>query len=269
MLFCVYVVVSCVFLFGTNPYQHSVYLTSANMVTARIYELSNNVTSYFNLHDINEDLQHRNADLEREILRLNERILQYEELDYALHVAPDSSLLRYDFIIAHVINNSIHRAHNYITINKGALDGVKPEMGVVDQNGIVGKVNIVGPHSARIISLLNDYLRISCKVKGTEQIGSLVWDGKDSRFALLQELPRHSTFEKGDTIITSGYSTSFPPGVPVGVIDSEMKDYDDNFYTLRVRLSTDFSKLSTVRLVIDNLADELREIETDPDEKNK
>lgn len=267
MLFCVYVVVSCVFLFGSNPYQHSVYLTSANSVTSGIYEMSTNVTSYFNLRDINEDLQHRNADLEKELLRLNERILKYEELDYAQNMVPDSSLLRYDFIIAHVINNSVNRPHNYITINKGSLDGVKPEMGVVDQNGVVGKVNVVGPHSARIISLLNDYLRISCKVKGSEQVGSLVWDGKDSRFALLQELPRHSTFTVGDTIITSGYSTSFPPGVPVGIVDGEMKDYDDNFYTLRVRLSTDFTKLSMVRLVIDNLADELRTVEKDPDEE--
>lgn len=267
LLLCIYVVISCIFLFQSNPYQHSVYLTSANAVTSGIYELSNNVTSYFNLHHINEDLHRRNAQLEKEMLALNARLQYYEELDYAKNVSPDSVLQRYDFIIAHVINNTVHRARNYITINKGSADGVLPEMGVVDQNGIVGKVDVVGTHSARIISLLNDKLRISCKVKGSQQAGSLVWDGIDSRYALLTELPRHSTFNKGDTIITSGYSTSFPGGVPVGFVEAEMKDYDDNFYTLKVRLSTDFSKLSTVRLVVDNLADELREIEKDPDAK--
>lgn len=267
LLLCVYVVIGCIFLFQSNPYQHSVYLTSANAVSSGIYELSNNVTSYFNLRDINEDLQHRNVQLEKDLLALKARVQYYEELDYARNLPSDSVLQRYDFIIAHVINNSVHRTHNYITINKGSADGVLPEMGVVDQNGIVGKVDVVGTHSSRIISLLNDKLRISCTVKGSQQAGSLVWDGKDSRYALLTELPRHSTFNKGDTIVTSGYSTAFPGGVPVGFVEAEMKDYDDNFYTLKVRLSTDFSQLSTVRLVIDSLAEELREIEKDPDAK--
>lgn len=271
MLFIIYVVVSCVLLFGTNPYQQSVYLTSANSVSAGIYNASNSVTGYFNLRDINIDLQRRNADLEREIMGLRENLQKYEEAALAngVSILPDSTNTRYDFIIAHVINNSISRPHNYITINKGELDGVKPEMGVVDQNGVVGKVNVIGPHSARIISLLNDNLRLSCKVKNSQQVGSLVWGGDDSRYARLEELPRHSTFAKGDTIITSGYSTSFPEGVPVGVIDGEIKDYDDNFYTLRVKLFTDFSTLSTVRLVIDKMAGELKIVEQDPEEDNR
>lgn len=266
MLLCIYVILSCVLLFGSNPYQHSVYLTSANSVTSSIYGLSNNVTSYFNLRDINEDLQRRNKELEIEALRMRQRIQRLEEFETAATLVPDSSLMRYDFIIAHVINNSISRPHNYITIDKGYLDGVKPEMGVVDQNGVIGKVNVVGPHASRVISLLNDYLRISCKVKNTSQIGSLVWDGKDSRYALLLELPRHASFNHGDTIITSGFSTAFPEGVPVGTIDKEMKDYDENFFTLRVKLLSDLSKLSTVRLVVDNMTDEIREVEKDPDE---
>ncbi len=268
MLLCVYVVVSCILLFGSNPYQHSVYLTSANSVTSGIYDMSDNVTSYFNLRDINEDLQRRNTELELEALRMRQRIQQLEEFELAASAVPDSSLMRYDFIIAHVINNSISRPHNYITINKGSLDGVKPEMGVVDQNGVIGKVNVVGPHASRVISLLNDYLRISCKVKNSAQIGSLVWDGQDSRYALLLELPKHATFSKGDTIVTSGYSTAFPEGVPVGVVESEMRDYDENFFTLKVKLLSDFSKLSTVRLVVDNMAEEIRQVEMDPDEQN-
>ena len=117
LLFCVYVVVSCIFLFQSNPYQHSVYLTSANAVTSGIYELSNNVTSYFNLRDINEDLQSRNVQLEKDLLALKARVQYYEELDYARNLPSDSVLQRYDFIIAHVINNSVHRSHNYVPIN--------------------------------------------------------------------------------------------------------------------------------------------------------
>ncbi len=263
ILFIIYVVISCFLLFRNNPYQHWLFLTSANAISAGTYRAANYVTSYFNLRSINEDLQHRNSELELEMLRLKDRIRSYEDRDYAQKNPVDTVFARYDFIMAHVINNSVTHAHNYLTIDKGALDGVKPDMGVIDQNGIVGKVNVVGPHSARVISLLNNNLRISCKVRNSEQVGSLVWDGKDTSTALLEELPRHAKFSKGDTIVTSGYSTAFPEGVPVGVVIEEKKYHDENFYTLSVRLFTDFTTLSTVRVVVDDMADELSRIEND------
>ena len=261
ILFTVYAVIGCILLFNSNPYQHSVYLTSANSISTGVYNAATGVTSYFNLRNINEDLQRRNSDLELELLALKQQMLQFHDMEYAQTHPVDSALQRYNFILAHVINNSVHRPHNYITIQKGALDGIKPDMGVVDQNGVVGKVNVVGPHSARIISLLNNNLRLSCKVKSSNTVGSLVWDGDDYRVALLEEIPRHATFNKGDTIITSGYSTSFPEGIPVGVILGEKKSHDDNFHTLMVKLFTDFSKLSTVRIIVDNMAEELKVIE--------
>ncbi len=269
ILFVIYLVASCILLFRNNPYQHSIYLTSANNISSAVYNTAAGITSYFNLRDINEDLQRRNSDLELEVLNLKARIQKYHEIDYAMSTPVDSSLSRYNFIIAHVINNSVHRTHNYITIEKGELDGIRPEMGVVDQNGVVGKVNVTGPHSARIISLLNNNLRLSCKVKGNDQVGSLVWNGDDYREAVLEEIPRHAEFTPGDTIVTSGYSTSFPEGVPVGVIVDELKGYDENFYALRVRLFTDFSTLSTVRVIVDNMSDELKEVERDIENMSK
>lgn len=227
--------------------------------------MATGVTSYFNLRNINDDLQRRNRDLELEVLSLKQQLIEYRDMDYAVKHPVDSSLQRYNFILAHVINNSVHRPHNYITIQKGAADGIRPDMGVVDQNGVVGKVDVVGQHSSRIISLLNNNLPLSCKIKKSNTVGSLVWNGEDYREALLEEIPRHATFAKGDTVITSGFSTSFPEGVPVGVVLGEMKGYDDNYRTLRVRLFTDFSKLSTVRVVIDKMAQELKSIEADAD----
>ena len=129
-------------LFNGNPYQHSIYLTSANAVSSSIYGMSTGITGYFNLRDINEDLQHRNSDLELELLNLKATLRKYQEVDYAMSTPVDSSLSRYNFIIAHVINNSVNRPHNFITIEKGSEDGIKPEMGVVDQNGVVGKINV-------------------------------------------------------------------------------------------------------------------------------
>lgn len=265
MLFGLYVVLSCVMLFNTNPYQHYVYLTSAGRMASTVYGAANSVTSYFALRDINDDLQRRNAELEMEVLSLRESIARKDEQLMADTMRPDTILSRYRFIIARVINNSINRPHNYITIQKGSLDGIRPEMGVVDQNGIVGIVSTVGPHTSRVISLLNPKWHLACKVKRSDHVGSLVWDGKDPRTMLLEELPRHATFHKGDTIVTSGYSSVFPAGLPVGRVIGPASDADANYFALRVQLFTDFSTLSTVRVIDDMLAPELRMVEEDPD----
>ncbi len=260
-VFLFYVVVSCILLFQFNPYQHYVYLTSANRGSATVYDGGSNVTSYFYLRDINEDLQSRNAQLEMEVVNLKNKVRDYATRLYADSVPVPEAVADYDFIMANVISNSISKPLNYITINKGTIDGIKPEMGVVDQNGVVGIVNVVGQHSARIISLLNPHLRLSCKVKGSDYFGSLVWDGNDPAEAILEEMPRHVKFKKGDTIVTSGYSSVFPEGIPVGTIEAQKKEYNDNFYSLRIKLLTDFGKLSTVRAIKNNLKDELKALE--------
>ena len=131
-------VAGCALLFSRNPYQHHVYLSSANSIASAVYKTTNNVTSYFSLRDINEDLQHRNSDLELEIYKLKEVIRGYQQQIYADTMTVDSALTRYQFLIAHVINNSINHSHNYITIEKGRLDGVEPEMGVMDRTALSG-----------------------------------------------------------------------------------------------------------------------------------
>ncbi|MDE6144988.1 MAG: rod shape-determining protein MreC, partial [Muribaculaceae bacterium] len=204
--------ISCVMLFRGNPYQQAVYMTSAGAVSSSVYNAANSVTGYFHLRSINDDLQERLSALEIENLSLRRRLQRADEMAYADTVTPDSALTPYRFITARVINNSIAHSNNFLTINRGSDDGVRPEMGVVDQNGIVGIVNVTGRHTARVISLLNSDLRLSCKVKGSDAFGSLVWDGRSPRLAVLEELPRHVEFAIGDTIITSGYSVVFPEG---------------------------------------------------------
>lgn len=245
-----------------NPYRQAVFMTSAGRVTSGVYTAANTVTGYFYLRSINDDLQQRLADLELENINLRRRLQRADErmLDT---IAPDPALEPYEFITARVINNSIIRPNNFITLDRGELDGIRPEMGVIDQNGIVGIVNVVGPHTSRIISMLNSDLRLSCKVKGSDAFGSLVWDGRSPRQAVLEELPRHVDFSPGDTIITSGYSVVFPEGIPVGTVVEQLRDADDNFYSLRIDLLTDFAQLSTVRVIRNFLKDEIETTETD------
>lgn len=257
-------------LFQDNPYQRHVYLTSANSVSSAVYQISHNVTSYFNLRDINEDLNRRNAALEQEVVNLRESLQKYAEAEFKDTLVVDSGVTHFNFIVAHVINNSISRPYNYLTIDKGSNDGLRAELGVVDQNGVVGIISVAGKRSSRVISLLNPDFRLSCKIKGSEHFGSLVWDGNDPTTALLEELPRHTIYKPGDTVVTSGYSAVFPPGLPVGLILDDDKDHNENFFTLKVKLFADFTALSNVQVVMNNYGEELAEIEQrNSDDKSK
>ncbi len=264
--FIFYVVVSCVLLFRNNPYQESVYLTSANSVSATVFKGYSTVTSYFGLKEINEELQLRNAALEMQVVNLNKQINNIKEQ------LPNTSKLRpatqqFDYVVAHVISNSVSQAYNFITIDRGSNDGVEPEMGVVDHNGVVGIVNVVGRHSARIISILNPYMNLSCKVKSNGYFGTMVWDGKNPEIAILQELPKQGRYLKGDTIITSGYSAVFPEGITVGYVLGKHKGLNDNFVSLKVKLATNFMQLSTVRTIKNKMKVELKALES-KDENN-
>ena len=156
-----YVIVSAVLLFRFNAYQQSVFFSSANQVSGWVYSLSGNITGYFGLRQINRYLQERNGFLEMEVARLK-RVLESDDYKtLAEYASKDTALSRYNFQVAQVINNSVMRPANYITINKGSDDGIRTEMGVIDRNGVVGKVDIVGKNFSRVISLLNPKWRLS------------------------------------------------------------------------------------------------------------
>lgn len=260
-VFAFYAIISLLLLVTGNNYQRSVYLTSANIVTGSIYEGAAQVTGYFHLKSINKDLQANNALLQNEVLNLKNQLAQYRVLasDSLLPITyPD----RFGYVAAAVINNNTSHPKNFFTIDKGSKDGIKSGMGVVDHNGIAGIVNVTGPHMSRVISLLNEAQHFSVKLKDTEFVGSMCWKGGDPTIGYVEEIPRHAVFHLGDTIVTSGYSTTFPEGIPVGKVLARVKSGDDSFFTLKVKLATDFRSLSTVRVIkdiykieIDSLAD--------------
>lgn len=260
-VFAVYVVLSIMLLVGGDPYHRHIYLTSANRVTASVYDFSNNATGYFNLRERNADLNRRNAELQSELLALRECIQLMAEQQCTDTMTLDSGMMPFRFVVANVINNSIARPFNYLTLNKGERDGVRPEMGVIDASGVVGIVSVVGSRSARVISLLNPHFRLSCKLKRSDSFGSLVWDGRDPEVALLEELPRHTVYSPGDTVVTSGYSAVFPPGLPVGIVlDDDYNDHE-NFFTLKVKLLSDFTSLNNVQIVVSDISAELKSLE--------
>lgn len=260
-MFTFYVLVSCMLLVDNNVYQQSVYLTSANAVTGGVYDTWSQVTGYFHLKTINESLQTTNADLQNQVLNLKSELAELQTLlgDSAL---PPSMRERFDYVSASVINNNTHHPRNYFTINRGRRDGIEPGMGVVDQNGVVGIVNVTGDHISRIISLLNETQRFSVKLKDTGFVGSLAWKGNDATIAYVEEVPRHASYHIGDTIVTSGYSTTFPEGIPVGTVLNRVHGQDDSFFTFKVRLLPDFKALSSVRVIKDIYKNEIDSLAT-------
>lgn len=260
-LFVLLEVICFVLLFRFNNYQQSVFFTSANVVAGKVYEVSGSISSYFHLKSINEDLLDRNMMLERQITNL-ENILRERQVD-SVTMNSIRSLEQEDYRIfkAHVIRNSLSRVDNYITLDKGASAGIRPEMGVVDGNGVVGIVYKTSPSYSLVISVLNSKSSISCKIVGSEYFGYLKWEYGDSRYAYLKDLPRHAEFNLGDTVVTSGYSTVFPAGVMVGTVD-DMSDSNDGLsYLLKIKLATDFGKLGNVRVISRTGQDEQKELE--------
>lgn len=266
-LFLLLEVTSFVLLFRFNHYQQSVYFTSANGVAGKVYEVSGGISSYFHLKTINEDLLDRNMWLEQRVAFL-ENTLKEKNMDsvrlYSVErLVPDE----YRIFKANVIKNSLNKSDNYITLDRGEADGIRPEMGVVDANGVVGIVYKTSPHYSVVISLLNGKSSISCKIVGSDYFGYLKWEGGDSRFAYLKDLPRHAEFNLGDTVVTSGYSTVFPEGVIVGTVDDMSDSHDGLSYLLKIKLATDFGKVGNVRVISRNGQEEQKALENDKDLK--
>ena len=252
LIFILLEVVSGVLLFNYNSYQNSVFFSSANAVVGKIYQWESSVISYFNYGRMNEELMLRNFYLERQVDQLRRLYGDLTQDTTALERTGLEFLSQYEVIPAKVVDNSIHKIENLMTIDKGRADGVEPDMGVACGNGVVGVVYLVSDHYSVVIPVLNaSSSRISCAIRGRGYFGYLHWDGGDPSIAYLEDIPRHAKFNRGEWIETSGYSSIFPPGVLVGKIGTVYNSRDGLSYRLKIHLSTDFSNLRDVFVISD------------------
>ncbi len=252
--------ISLILVIDYNQFQRSRFLNSSNMVVGEIYRFSNSVSEYFKLKTINDELAGENASLKNELYAI-ENELNFIKQDSNFQVRQNRAAEKnYTFITAKVINASANKYKNYLTLDKGSDDGILPEMGVINESGVVGIVSSVSRHFSVVLPVLNPSSRISAKIKNRSKTGSLVWDGKDARKALLEEVPLYIPVEVGDTVVTSGYSSIFPEGINIGIVRSFRKD-NDNFFFIEVNLFTDFNQLSYVDVINYKNAEERKELE--------
>ncbi len=227
-----------------NQFHQTSFLNSSNRLVGNVYELNGSVTGYFGLRKVNDHLALENAAL-RALLKES----QYTSLNASVRVTDSVNFQNYSYLPAEVINNSTNRRNNYLTINKGILQGVEPEMAIISPDGIVGIVKDVSKNFASVISILHKNSSISARLKANGYFGSLVWDGRDPLVAQLTDIPNHVKISEGMEVETSGFSSMFPRGIKIGQIVSYEIRPGDNFYSIDVKLSTELSALRMVYVV--------------------
>jgi len=257
MLFILLETISLVMVINYNSYHKARYLNSANWLAGNVYHLVSSVYDYFHLTRTNKQLADENVRLRSLINNMP-----------GVVVTPDTLVVDsmdydevYSFTSAKVINNSTNRPFNYITLNKGRKDGIKPDQGIIAGSGIVGVVTNVSESYSVGFSVLNSRWSISAKLKKTGYFGSLEWTGNDYRIASLNEIPFHVDIDRGDTIVTSGYSSIFPEGIMIGTIKDFFSPQGENYYHVDVALSTDFKELSYVEVIENINKAEIEELE--------
>lgn len=246
-------VICFVLLFRFNNFQGSVYFSSANAVAGKVYEYNSSVTTFFNMSQSNQKLSERNLILEQQVRALTQYIATHHGDSLAMEQCQKQALAGFKLIPAKVIQSTINREDNLITIDKGKADGIHEDMGVACGTGVVGVVYMASDHYSIVLPVINVNSNISVMIRKRGYFGFLHWKGSPSDIAYVDDVPRHARFALGDYVVTNGYSSIFPPGIMVGKILHVFNSSDGLSYRVQLRLSTDFGKLRHV-CVIDNSA---------------
>lgn len=254
LIFVFLFVVSVLLTIQSHNYHSDKFFSSANSFTGSIYSFQHNMKEYFHLRKENEKL-------------LEENLFLHRQLEYYRESAEDKGLdtlvfPKFEYLSSVVINNNFSHSKNYLTINKGEKQGVKTDMGVVSDKGLVGIVGRVSKNYSTIQSILNTNSRINAKLQKSGHFGTLIWNTNDPNIVQLTDIPRLAEIHSGDTVTTGGRSIIFPEGIPVGtVIDFQPDSKDDNYYKVNVRLFNDMTSLQFVYLIENTEAEEILNLE--------
>ncbi len=269
-------IISIGFVISFNSYPSAAFFNSSNSFAGGIMNVTSGVSDYFTLSEQHEILINNQAKLEGKIDYLNNQNEYYREvalenylLKKKLKALKTDTLARIDsisfsgngfsnFIPAKVINNSTDRVKNYLTINKGTLDGIEAGMGVMTPDGVVGKVISASDNYSTVMSALHIDNMISSQIKRNHSLGSSHWPGRSITESSFKNVPRHVHVEKGDTIITSGFNSIFPEGIVIGIITNVELKESDSFYNIDIKLSINYNNIYHVLVVKNNNLEELQ-----------
>ncbi|MFD1315465.1 rod shape-determining protein MreC [Namhaeicola litoreus] len=233
------------FTIQSHSFHTSKFVNSANAITGGIYKKVNSFREFLHLREENEILAQENVYLRNQIGKsiaenLDTESLKKDSLAYGRQ--------KYFYYSAEVINNEFNKSNNYITISSGSKKGIAPDMGVINNKGIVGITKSVSENYATILSVLNVNAKINVKIKRTDHFGTLSWNTKDYTKVQLQDLPIQAKIRVGDTVVTGGKSVIFPKGIPVGVI-SDFVVESNNYSLVNISLFNDMTSLGYVEVI--------------------
>jgi len=247
ILFLLLESIALFFTIQSHTYHKSKFVNSANFVSGGIYNKINNFKEFLFLKRENLRLSEENVYL-KNLLSLQEKSI----------IQPDSLVIdtlnykqKYTYTSAKVINNSYRKNNNYLTLNKGSKSGIKSDLGVINNKGIVGITQSISKSYSTVLSILNVNSRINVKLLNSDHFGSLSWDNDNYSTVQLLDLPIQAAIYIGDTIITGGRSTIFPEGIPVGTI-KDFKTKNNTYEFINITLFNDMSSIGFVE-IIDNL----------------
>ena len=232
----------------SHEFHRSKLLNSSNYVIGSIYGVSNSVSQYFNLEKENQLLLEENSRLKSE--RFNQK-----------KNSPVDSILEQTYSLnpALVYKNSYTKPTNYLTLNKGLRDSVKEDYGVITSKGIVGVIDKISTKYSRVLSILNTSSKINVKLKKTNHFGTLTWDAKAADVVQLKDIQDLVKLELGDSVITSGFSSTFPANIPVGTVLSFRLNDTKDLYIIDVKLFNDMTSLNHVYIIKNT---DINELET-------
>jgi rod shape-determining protein MreC len=232
-----------------NRYQSAAFFNSSNAISANLLSISSEIRGYFSLKKTNTQLAEEIANLRKELER--------KKVAPVKGIVQDSAYIPYEFVTAKVISNSAYNFNNYLTINRGNAEGVKPDMAVIGPNGFVGKIKYTSENFAVVTSLLHSNFLISSKVEGKINLCSTQWDGVSPSFAQLLFVPTHIVLLEGDTVSASGFNSIFPEDILIGTVSKISLREGAPFHEIEIKLSTEFANLSFVQVIISAIRDEL------------
>ncbi|MBX2960488.1 MAG: rod shape-determining protein MreC [Flavobacteriales bacterium] len=245
-------------LIANNNYQNSSFFNSSNFFVGNMFSTIQNINDYFNLKQVNKELAEQNAKLQSNNIasftKVYGRIFEINDTVYHQN---------YRYSAAKVVNNSTNKRQNYITIDKGELNGIEAEMGVICANGVVGIVKNVSKNFGSVMSVLHDKYKLSAKIKKSGYFGSLVWEGNNYREAQLKDIPNHVKLVIGDTVVTTGYSTIFPENILIGWVKEFDLPEGNNFYNITIEFAVDYKNLSHVYVVRSLMKEEQLKLEAE------
>lgn len=243
-------VVSVILLTTSSKTHETFFASAANEVTGNLNSRYSTLRSYFTLSETNRQLAEENARLRNQLSG------NFQAPDSSRIQGKDSTIRdtlgrfrKYTFLPARVIGNTYTLQNNFLMLERGALQGVHKGMAVTGPSGIVGVVVESTDNISKVMSLLHRNSKVSAMLKKDNTAGSIEWDGADPSYLILKNVTKSAKVAKGDTVLTSTYSSNFPSHLMVGTVAAITADPSSNFYTLKIKTATNFFNLQFVNVI--------------------